>query len=178
MADKETRESVGSVALICRRADGKRYWLARWNKNWACYYFVGGHRRDGESYRDCLVREVEEELGLAEGRDYRLGTEPLKHVEYEAWSRSAKARTQYKLDLFPVKTRYNLRVYDVKLRESNEVAALNSWRDVRWLSEEEIQVQRTSDGAPVSETMSRLLESIGWHCAEPEEEDGESPGDA
>ena len=64
------RLSEAAVALIRREQDGRTFWLARWNRNWRAYHLVGGHRRPGESFRDCLVREIAEELHLREGTDY------------------------------------------------------------------------------------------------------------
>lgn len=59
------RLSEAAVALIRREHDGPTLWLAQWNQNWRTYTFVGGHRWPEETFRECLVRELGEELGVA-----------------------------------------------------------------------------------------------------------------
>lgn len=140
------RESIAAVALIRREQDGQRYWLAQWNRHWQRYHFVGGHKRPEESFRECVVREVSEELGLRDSTDFRAAAEPLARVEYTAWSESAAQETHYTMELFDV-----------------ELAGDTAWQTVdgdsrnRWLTETEIRAQRCADGQPASESMVRLL---------------------
>jgi molecular chaperone DnaJ len=63
------RQSVAAVALIRRSEAGQALWLAQWNPHWRRYNFVAGHKRPDESFRQCVVRELAEELGLREGAD-------------------------------------------------------------------------------------------------------------
>jgi len=164
MAEQSRRQSLASVALIHRRLNGRTEWLARWNRNWRCYYFVGGHKRDGETFLDCLVREIREELGIEQDRDYQVTSEPLARLEYTAYSRSAKADTDYTLELYDVRpqTEYKLELFDVRLADALHHGKLDSEQTVRWLLEEEIRAGQCSDGRPVSETMLRVLDQIGW----------------
>ena len=58
------RRSEGGIALIQRTLAGKREWLAQWNENWKAFFFIGGHQQGNETFRECVTREIEEELGL------------------------------------------------------------------------------------------------------------------
>src|SRR5262245_472085 len=97
------RQSIAGLALIRRQQDGRTLWLAQWNPKWQRYNFVSGHKRPDESFRDCVVREVGEELGLSAGTDFHAAAEPLAHLEYTDWSESARQETAYVMELFEVR---------------------------------------------------------------------------
>ena len=61
------RQSIAAFAVIRRDERGQTLWLAQWNPKWGAYHFVGGHKRPEETFRECLVREIGEELHLCEG---------------------------------------------------------------------------------------------------------------
>jgi len=143
------RTSVAAVALIRRQCEGRTLWLAQWNEHWQHYHFVGGHKRPGESFRECLVREMAEELHLREGADY-VATGPVAHLEYTAWSRSTEVETAYTMELF-----------EVRLAAEEARRKVDSDPSNRWLTEEEIAGQRCGDGQPASETMALLLRKSG-----------------
>jgi 8-oxo-dGTP pyrophosphatase MutT (NUDIX family) len=144
------RRSEGAWALITRRFGQEDCWLARWNPRWVRYSFVGGHRHPGETFRDCIVREVCEELNLANGKDYTIAEpEPLTRFVYNAWSRSAGCETRYEMELF------GLVLCD---RMSN----LLTHRPIRWLTRAEVDAMQAADGKQVSETMKHVLELIHW----------------
>jgi ferredoxin-NADP reductase len=148
--DAATRRSEASWALITRRDGPEDRWLARWNAHWARYNFVGGHRHDGESYRDCLVREIVEELGLMERRDYTIcQPAPFAHMTYNAWSMSAARDTSYEIEVFGVSL-------------ADTTARFTTQRPVRWLARAEIESLQCANGKPVSGTMRRVLESMNW----------------
>ena len=144
------RQSAGSMAIVGRAAGGRAEWLARWNKKWESYAFVGGHLHDGETFRECLVRELAEELELDE-HDFTVGDAPLARLEFVDWSESAQQDTAYTHELFAVAF-------------ANDAVIERLRRDtrLRWLTDEEIRNQHGADGSPVSPTLSRYLDSIGW----------------
>lgn len=142
------RRSESSVALIRREEGGEVLWLARWNSKWRAFHFVAGHREPAESPRECLVREMNEELGLTEGSDFTAATVPRAKCEFDDWSDGAKAETRY------VMTSFDVELTDASCR-SIEADPAN-----RWLSESEIREGRCRDGRPVSRTMRWLLEEI------------------
>src|SRR5262245_43224915 len=96
------RQSIAALALIHRQFDGQTLWLAQWNEAWQAFNFVGGHKRDEESFCDCMARELREELGLHEGTDLLVPTAPVLHLEYEAVSRRTGEQTAYVIELFDV----------------------------------------------------------------------------
>jgi 8-oxo-dGTP pyrophosphatase MutT (NUDIX family) len=143
------RQSIASVALIRRQQDGRTLWLAQWNRRWQMYNFVSGHKRPEESFRECVVREIGEELGLWEGIDFRLPTEPPKRLEFTDWSDGAGAETAYTMELFEVE------LIGPAARQRVDANPQN-----RWLTKEEIRSQRCQDGKPVSRTMSRIVSGV------------------
>jgi len=58
------RESLGALALIRKEAEEGTLWLGRWNRHWRSYSLVGGHKHPQETFGECIIREVGEELGL------------------------------------------------------------------------------------------------------------------
>ena len=140
------RQSLAAVAVIRREEAGETLWLAQWNGHWRCYNFVAGHKRPDESYRQCVVREVAEELGLREGADATVPEGPLAHVEFVEWSDSAKCETAYTMELFEV-------ALSDLARATVEADPRN-----RWLTEAEIRARKCRDGKPVSRTMGALLD--------------------
>ena len=138
------RRSEGGLALIEQTVNGRKQWLAQWNQNWGAFFLVGGHRQDGESFRDCVIREIEEELGLA-ASDFRVDSAPAHHLEYRALSGSAGELTDYTLELFETHL---------------TAAALDGVRDDpmnKWLTEDEIHQLEAHDGRSISTTVLTLL---------------------
>jgi tetratricopeptide (TPR) repeat protein len=144
------RTSVAAFALFRRAAPaGRVEYLARWNEGWNAFHFVGGHKRDGESFRDCCVREVGEELRLAEVRDFRVAAERRHRLCYVHFSERAGAETDYTVELF-----------DAELLPE-AARAVEADADNRWLSEADVRTGRCRDGRPVSATMLRILSLAG-----------------
>lgn len=150
MTDRSLRQSIAAVALICRCQGDRVLWLARWNRGWNCFHFVGGHKKDNETFRQCLHREFQEELGLDEGRDFTMAQAPRATMKFEGWSQNSQSQTAY-----------TMAVFDVSLLNSPAVAKLNGDDRVRWLALEEIRKGLCGDGRPVSPTMGRLLSQCG-----------------
>ena len=142
------RRSESAFAIIRRHEQGRTLWLAQWNARWGAYHVVGGHREPGESFRECLVREVGEELHLREGLDYQFASVPPVPLEFTAFSEGARAQTRYIMELFLV--------------ELSPEACSNVGDDAgnRWLSETEIEAGQTHDGRRVSPTMKRLCNAV------------------
>jgi 8-oxo-dGTP pyrophosphatase MutT (NUDIX family) len=145
--EQTLRRSEAAVALLRDQgADGRPRWLARWNPKWGTFHFVAGHRRPEESFRACLVREIDEELGLREGEDYSVSTAPALHVDFTAWSVSARAETRYVMELF-----------DVELTPAAQSRIADDPEN-RWLAEADVRAGLSEDGRPISATMGRLLD--------------------
>lgn len=155
------RQSIASIALIRRGQGQQTQWLAQWNRSWRCYNFVGGHKHDDESFRQCVIREVTEELEIAEGSGFAVAQQPLARLDYTAWSAGAGQQTLYVMELFEVE------LIGEATRRQVDADPRN-----RWLTEEEIRSTRCADGQPVSVTMKRILNRAklrakkGWLMSE------------
>jgi 8-oxo-dGTP pyrophosphatase MutT (NUDIX family) len=93
------RRSEGGIALIQRTNASRRQWLAQWNDNWKAFFFIGGHREESESYCECVVRELDEALGLTEIECHVIANVG-HHLEYKARSQSASEISAYTMELF------------------------------------------------------------------------------
>ena len=144
------RSSVAAIALIQREAGGQTQWLARWNSSGNAFSFVGGHKAEHETFRDCLIREIAEELGLVPDADFLIAEKAHSHLEYIAWSDGARAQTAYTMELYPVDLTGDFSHEKIDNDPAN-----------RWLEPSEIQSSRTKDGKAVSGTMALLLEMAG-----------------
>ena len=144
------RSSIAALALIRRTHRGRTEWLTQWNETWGRFNLIGGHKRPTESFRACAVRELEEELHLQAETDFRVAAEPFAHLEYTAWSASARAETDYTIELFETEFLTTEAAERVLCDEQN-----------RWLSEAEIEAGRCADGRPISETVPLLLRKSG-----------------
>jgi hypothetical protein len=142
------RRSEGGIALFQRTLGGKTQWLAQWNEGWRAFFFIGGHRRNGETFRECVVREIGEELGPT-ASDCRVATRPAHHLEYLARSNSADELTAYTMELFETQL------------APQTLAAVEQDTQNRWLTEEEIRRLEAHDARPVSVTMLLLLSLAG-----------------
>ena len=143
------RRSEGGIALIQRTFGGKREWLAQWNDNWKAFFFIGGHREDNENFRECVIREIEEELGLTPAECPVEATSAC-HLEYRAISRNAGELTEYVMELFfahPTPTG----VHNIAENPKN-----------KWLDEDEIRGMEAHDARPVSVSMGVILDLSNW----------------
>jgi hypothetical protein len=100
-------------------------------------------------FRECVVREVREELGVAPAeRDGFVVAAELEPRRYVAWSRSAGQYTDYELHRFAVALSPERRA-----AVNRAAGAL----ELRWLSESEIRAGQATDGCRVSETVGLLI---------------------
>ncbi len=144
------RTSVGAYALIRRAAGGAEEWLTNWNEGWKALNLVGGHREKFESFRECCIREIVEELGLDAAADFRVAPKPEARLEYVADSRSSGEKTAYTIELFAV----DLLTEAARTRIDADPAA-------RWLTEREIRALCAADGRAVSPTVEHVLTQAG-----------------
>jgi hypothetical protein len=150
MGEIRIRESVAAIGVIRRSEGDQTHWLAQWNAKWNAYALVGGHKWPKESFRACVIREIDEVLGLVEGADFLIADKPIAHLEYTAWSASAEEETAYTMELF-----------DIDLNGEDTYTTIDANQANRWLTEKEVQTQQTSDGKSVSQTMARVLSAVG-----------------
>jgi hypothetical protein len=146
--DAAMRVSEAALALITRvDAQGEMEYLSQWNEKWQAYALVGGHRENGESFRDCCLREIEEELALLRNVDFTIAAEPLvPRIEFTAFSKSAKQDSAYRIELF-----------STQLKQTPNVAAIGANTENRWLQAADIFRGSTSDGRAVAELTLKVL---------------------
>ncbi len=144
------RNSVAAIALIQQEENNQTTWLSRWNPTWNGFSFVSGQQSNGESFRDCLIRELTEELGLEPDADFLVAQKPHSNWEYTAFADGTR-----------VKTAFTMELYDVELTGDFSHDKIASDTDNRWLLPAEIQAAATTDGHPVSGTMALLLGMAG-----------------
>lgn len=144
------RVSEAALALFTRSAaDGTTAYLTQWNVRWRAFSLIGGHRRHGETFRDCCVREVTEELRLMPEIDFQIADRPVRErMEYRAFSKSAG-----------VETRYVFELYSGWLRDQAAVARVLQSPENCWVSEAEIRAGRTLSGKPIDAQVTR---SLNW----------------
>ncbi len=149
------RRSRAAGAMFRRRRNGRTEWLAKWNGAWKRWALVGGHKHDDDTYRDCLVREIDEELGLTAGVDYDLAPVPPRRWRFTARSERAREMTAYSIAAFAASL--------------SRQARATVDRDPRncWLSADEIRAGRTSDGRPISDLFARAVRSARRTAVEP-----------
>ncbi|MBI1917937.1 MAG: NUDIX domain-containing protein [Planctomycetes bacterium] len=168
------RSSIAAFALFRRAGSaGRVEYLAQWNDGWNAFHFVGGHKREDESFRVCCVREVAEELGLIEGRDFHVAAERHSRLRYVHFSERAKAETDYTVELFDVELLGDaasaFEADTSPRRQRGDVPSLALRAGVegprgeenRWLTESDLRTGRCRDGRTVSPTMLRILSLAG-----------------
>jgi hypothetical protein len=138
------RRSEGAIALIERTIGGKREWLAQWNENWRAFFFVGGHRQEQETFRECVIREIEEELGLS-SLECPVANHAVHHLNYRALSRSGNELTAYTMELFEANP------------NPGGLEKINRNPSNKWLDEAEIRGLEAYDGRTVSVSMMLIL---------------------
>jgi 8-oxo-dGTP pyrophosphatase MutT (NUDIX family) len=146
------RTSEGGLAAIVRKVADRREWLVIWNGRWGAFFLVGGHRLPHETFRECVVREVGEELagpfGMA-ASEYMVATTPTHQHRFRAVSGSTNQWTDYTLEVFAV---------------TLTPAALGRLADppagaprIAWVTDAEIHALETSGGQPISPTVEIVL---------------------
>jgi ADP-ribose pyrophosphatase YjhB (NUDIX family) len=146
------RISAAALALIERVGCGDATeYLTQWNDRWRAFSLIGGHVEPGESFRDCCVREVAEELELAPGVEFEVAPQRLgPRCDYTAYSQSALEATLYEIDLFPT-----------KLLTAAAMAKIDAKTGNRWFSREQIKSGVTRDGHSIAEQVAMVLQLSG-----------------
>lgn len=140
-----TRRTTAAFGWIERRSPDGRLYLVQWNRKWEAFNLVGGHQEPGETARECVVREIAEELGLVDGRDVSVGEKPLAHIEFTAWSRPLGEWTAYDMTAFAAAIRHPAAFERIEENHDN-----------RWISAEEMRRGETADSRVVSEVATRF----------------------
>lgn len=144
------RYTAAAFAWIKRPLPGGLLYLCQWNRKWQAFNLIGGHQEPSESARQCVVREIAEELGLAAGEDIAVAAEPLARIEFTAWSVPLGEWTAYDMTAFAA-----------TIANPAALARVGENAENRWLSAAELTAGRTDDDRAVSEVATRLAAAIG-----------------
>ena len=142
------RLSEAALAIIERDA-APGEWLLLWNNSWQAYSLIGGHREEDESFRNCCLREVAEELKCAAG-DVTVGIYPYVSLRFREFSHSARVETDYSWQVF---------VARVDAEVLNRLPP-----ECRWATAAQIRAGRASDGRPIADQVRKVLKS--WSDAD------------
>jgi 8-oxo-dGTP pyrophosphatase MutT (NUDIX family) len=140
------RESISAFAIICRQDQGRTVFLTQWNLHWRALNLVGGKKRPEESFQQCVVREIQEELRLSPGEDFTLVDQRPLRMEFEAFSDGAWELTAYTMEVFRI-----------VLSGEEVLARIAANADNRWVTESEILGGRCTDGTRISPTVARIV---------------------
>lgn len=148
------RHVSAAFAWIERETPAGPQWLAQWNRKWQAFNLIGGHVEPGETFRECLVREMIEELGIA-ANQFSVAPDRLARIEFEAFSMPAQEVTAYQMVVF-------------RATILSEVAyqRIVGHPDNRWLSRDELTAARTNDGREISEVALRFSAAIERNLAQ------------
>ncbi len=135
---------TGSIALLRHPEHLENQWLAYWDNGRRQYNFVTAERLDGESFRECLDREVAWILDIRRDKDYIISSQARLHLDIPDDAESDEG--------FHVVEFYIVDLYGKSGRASVE---LN--KQLRWLSSDEVLSGQTSDGVPVNPELVALL---------------------
>lgn len=150
--NREIRRAEAAFALFTLRDSySRREVLTQWNLPWQRYSLIGGRREVGESFRDCCVREIEEELGLRREVDFQVAaTSLVPRCEYRAHSQRRAEETYYVFEVFRA-----------TMESASALALVTQDKRNRWLTEHEVQFGATKDGAAVAGQAGRILRLYG-----------------
>ncbi len=151
-----------SFAAITIGSGEDRKYLLQWNNNWGMFNLIGGKvdnaRGDRDSFARAIQRELHEELGIRNPKDYRIVHE-FKPVHKRQFSRREYVFKDYEFRIFQIEmlprhplTREEFDRYAQRFSEDRENILV---------SRAEIERLRTVDNRPISETTRMILQELG-----------------
>jgi 8-oxo-dGTP pyrophosphatase MutT (NUDIX family) len=134
------RHSKAALAIIERN----NAWLVQWNDAWQAYSLIGGHLEAGESFRECCIREIVEELEC-EPDNIDVAVEPYADLRFDEFSRAAGVDTKYQWQLFAASL--------------SERVLQNLPANCRWLTPSQIQRGFADDELAIAAQVKRVLDA-------------------
>lgn len=135
---------TGAIALLRHPEQLEALWLTHWDATLKHYDFVTAERLEGESFRECLDREVAWILDIRRGKDYVISSQARLHLELPTESSEDEPTGVvefYIIDLFGKSGR----------------ASIERNKTLRWLTSDEVLSGQTSDDKLVSPALVELL---------------------
>jgi hypothetical protein len=139
------RKYFRSLALVPPDHSDRSRWLCLWSADRTCFDFVSGEPREGESFRQCIQRQVAHELDL-EQKDFLVANMAQLNLEFAA--------------VLPGDTEprhVGVAFYIVNLYRESARDTVESLPGTRWLGNDELLAGKTADGSPVSRVLTYLL---------------------
>ena len=136
---------TGSIALLRHPRDLEKRWLAWWNERRRFFDFVIAERLEGDSFRECIDREIAWTLNLRRGKDYLV-------------SQMARLHLQDTVSVSGVDTSFTVQFFVADVFGRVGRAAVEENPELQWLTNEEVLAGRTSEQLPVNPTLVTLLE--------------------
>jgi len=137
---------IRSIALIRKPADHRTNWLARWQNHSHHYGFIMAQPLEGESFRECIDREVGWVLNLERQQDYLVANMAQINLDF--------------CDALPGdahETHIVAAFYVVNLYRKSAWQQVDADRENRWLTAEEIYAGQASDQRPIDPTLRFLI---------------------
>jgi len=126
---------VGSVCLLRHPKESEAQWLTVWNEPHCRYDFIASEKLEGDSFRECIEREVGWVLDLRRGRDYIVSSQARLHLE---------------LSIDAVGLSHVIEFYVTDLYGAAGRAAVQCNSAARWLTGAEILDGESQEGLPVN----------------------------
>ncbi|GJM40446.1 MAG: hypothetical protein DHS20C20_07280 [Ardenticatenaceae bacterium] len=151
-----------SFAAITIGSGEERKYLLQWNSNWGMFNLVGGkvdnQKGDRDSFARAIQRELQEELGIRNPKDYRIVHE-FKPVNKRQFSRREYVFKDYEFRIFQIEM---LPRHPLTREEFDWYAQrFSTDRENVLVTRAEIERLRTIDNRPISETTRMILQELG-----------------
>ncbi|MCB8925244.1 MAG: phosphotransferase [Ardenticatenaceae bacterium] len=151
-----------SFAAITVGSGEDRKYLLQWNSNWGMFNLVGGkvdnQKGDRDSFARAIQRELQEELGIRNPKDYRIVHE-FKPVNKRQFSRREFVFKDYEFRIFQIEL---LPRHPITREEFDWYAQrFSTDRENVLVSRAEIERLRTIDNRPISDTTRMILQELG-----------------
>ncbi len=137
---------VGSVALIRHPEHEEQQWLLKWSEPRQHYRMVTAERLEGESYRDCIDREIAWDLALQRNKDYLISSMSRLHIEEIMQVSGDCSETFFILEFFAA-----------DLYGKTSKSQIEADQTTRWISSREVLNGVTHTGERIDPYLVALL---------------------
>lgn len=142
----EPKKFVGSYGMIRHPEEGEAKWLAKWDQQTERYNFVAAPRQEGETYWECINRDLGPALSLKQGKDYIISRVARLHVHLPIKLCGETRETFYVAEFF---------VGDLYGKKSKESIEANN--DVAWIPAQDLLEGKTEGDKKIDESLVVLL---------------------